>query len=44
MYAYSQASLTVGYPHESKEANRIKGTFRGLDYERGAEPSQRAPL
>ena len=31
-------------PHESTEANRIKGTFRGLYYERDAEPSQRAPL
>jgi hypothetical protein len=31
-------------PHESTEANRIKETFRGLYYERDAEPSQRAPL
>jgi hypothetical protein len=31
-------------PHESTEANIIKGTFRDLFYERDAEPSQRAPL
>jgi hypothetical protein len=34
----------VPCPHESTEANRIKGTFRGLYYERDAEPSQRVPL
>ena len=31
-------------PHEPTEANRIKGTSRGLYHKRDAEPSQRAPL
>ena len=30
--------------HESAEANKMKGSFRCLYYERDAEPPQRAPL
>ena len=37
-----KTTLAPGRPHESTGANRIKGTFRGLYYERDAEPSQRA--
>ena len=35
-------SGALGPPHESTEANIIKGTFRGLYYERDAQPSQMA--
>ena len=36
--------LEMAIPHESTQANRIKGTFRGVNHERDAKPSQRAPL
>jgi len=36
--------LEMAIPHEATQANRIKGTFRGVNHERDAKPSQRAPL